>query len=294
MNGAQLDELARHIAQLSDAGKKTYAWLEDATNVHLSIAASCDEVFMADFGGVDMPSMAMQSMFYRDAMDLVGVKASVVRAGDFKGAVEPYTNPRMSDHLRDHYIEMLTAMNEARVDRIARGRGLKSSKVRELQSKRMLLPKEALAAGLVDELAPFGTMEESITEAIGEEVEWVTPKAAAKKEVSLFQLMGQMMSGPPSSSGRLRPDSICVLHLQGTIVTGKKASGGNLVSGPTVSLIEKLAEEDKGQRRCCTNQLSGWQCRRERSDPTGIVETRESEAGRRFDGRHGCVRWLLD
>lgn len=245
MNGAQLEELSRHMKKLTDGGKKTYAWLENATNVHLGIAASCDEVLLADFGGVDMPSLAMQSMFYRDAMDLVGVKASVVRAGEFKGAVEPYTNPRMSDHLREHYVAMLTTMNDAMVDRLARGRGLKSVDVRELQQKRMLLPKQALAAGIVDQLAPFGSMEDSIRKLIGEEVEWVTPKAAAKRQVSVFQLMGQMMSGSATSSGRLKPDSICVLHLSGAIVDGKKAAAGNIVSGPTVALIEQLVEEDK-------------------------------------------------
>lgn len=243
MNGAQLDELARHLEKLSDSGKRTYAWMENADNVHLSIAASCDEVLLADFGGIDMPSMAMQAMFYRDAMDLLGVKASVVRAGDFKGAVEPYTNSQMSDHLRDHYLEMLESMNEALVDRIARGRGLKHAAVRDVQKKRILLPPEALQSGLVDQLAPFGGMREAIIKHIGEEVEWVTPKEAAKKQMSLFQLMGQMMSGSEASAGRLRDNSLCVLHLHGAIVDGTKDSAGNIVSGPTVDLIEKLAAE---------------------------------------------------
>ena len=93
-------------------------------------------------------------MFYRDAMDLVGVKASVVRAGDFKGAVEPYLNAKMSDHLRQHYLDMLTTINDAAVDRIAKkGRGLKPTDVRQMQARRMWLAKEALARGLVDKLA---------------------------------------------------------------------------------------------------------------------------------------------
>ena len=244
MNLAQLEELSRHIKKLSDANKRTYAWLENASNDHLAIAACCDEVVIADFGGIDMPSLAMQSMFYRDAMDLVGVKASVVRAGDFKGAVEPYTNARMSDHLREHYMKMLESMNDASSDLIARGRGLKPSKIRELQSKRILLPADALAAGLVDALAPFGSMEETIKDDIGEDIEWVTAKAAAKRQTSVFQLMSQMMAGP-QSGGRIRSNSILVLHLSGAIVDGKKAAGGNIVSGPTVELIEKIIDEDK-------------------------------------------------
>ncbi len=80
MNSAQLDELSRRLATLKSKGKKLHAWLETAGNVHLAIAACCDEIVMADFGGIDMPSSALETMFYRDAMDLVGLKASVVRA----------------------------------------------------------------------------------------------------------------------------------------------------------------------------------------------------------------------
>ena len=244
MNSAQLDELSRRMKQLQASGKETFAWLENASNVHLSVAAMCDEIVMADFGGIDMPSAAMQSMFYRDAMDLIGVKASVVRAGNFKGAVEPYVNPQMSEHLREHYLEMLSSINDARVDAVAKGRGLKPQEVRDLQKKRMILPKQAVSAGLVDRLGPYGSMVKSIEKSIDEDVEWTTPKKKKKRKVSFFELVGQLMAGP-SSSKKVKDESIAILHLSGTIIDGTKASGGNMVSGPTVKQIEKLIDEDK-------------------------------------------------
>ena len=196
----------------------------------------------ADFGEVDLPSVSMQSMFYRDALDLVGVKASVVRAGDFKGAVEPYLNSRMSDHLRQHYLDMLTTINDAVVDRIAKGRGLKPADVRALQSRRMWLAKEALSKGLVDKLAPYGGMRKVISDNIGENLNWVTPKKAAKKEVSLFQLMGELMAGN-QSSGAVQDNTVVVLHLSGSIVD--EGSAGGIVAGTTVERIQKLMDEDR-------------------------------------------------
>ena len=168
MNSAQLDELSRHFRKVTDAGKKSYAWLESASREALEIAYMCDTVYMADFGEVDLPSVAMQSMFYRDAMDLVGVKASVVRAGDFKGAVEPYLNSRMSDHLRQHYLDMLTTINDAAVDRIA---VMASSGGCEMQSRRMWLARK-LGQGLVDKLAPWFDAK-VIGDDIGENLNWV-------------------------------------------------------------------------------------------------------------------------
>jgi protease-4 len=242
MNSAQLDELSRHFKKVTDAGKKTHAWLESASREALEIASMCDTVYMADFGEVDLPSVSMQSMFYRDALDLVGVKASVVRAGDFKGAVEPYLNARMSDHLRQHYLDMLTTINDAAVDRIAKGRGLKTADVRELQSQRMWLAKDALAKGLVDKLAPYGEMQKAIGDDIGDNLNWVTPQKAAKKEVSFFQLMGELMAGN-KSSGSVQDNTIVVLHLSGAIVD--QGGAGSIAAGPTVERIQKLMDEDR-------------------------------------------------
>lgn len=244
-NLAQLDELTRRLHQLKKSGKKMSAWLENASSTHLAIAASCDFVALADFGGIDMPSMSMQSIFYRDAMDLVGVKASVVRAGNFKGAVEPYVNSVMSEHLRDHYLEMLKSMNEAQVSIVAKGRGLTTEKVRELQAKRVILPSEAMKAGLVDKLAPYGSMKETMNGWIKEPAGWIETTAKPKKEMSVFELMGKLMSGPDETSSRTKDNTIAVMHLSGAIEDGKKASPGSIVSGPTVKAIEEIIKDDK-------------------------------------------------
>lgn len=245
LNSAQLDELVRRMRLLKERGKKSIAWLENAGNGHLAIAAQCDDVVMADFGSIDMPSSSLQTTFYRDAMDLVGVKASVVRAGDFKGAVEPFMNAAMSEHLRDHYVKMLESINNAQVSRIAKGRGLTNAAVRECQKKRMMLPAEALAAGLVTKLAPYGSMKKTVQEMVGADIEWSTPKAKPKKEMSFFELMGKLMSGHEEGKSKLKDDAIVVLHLDGAIVDGKEPSPGSIVSGATVKVIEELTKDEK-------------------------------------------------
>ena len=245
MNPAQLDEVTRHFDKLKASGKKLIAWLENPSNTQLALAVCCHEIVLGDFGGVDMPGMSMSSMFYRDAMDLVGVQASVVRAGDFKGAVEPYLNPQMSEHLRQHYLDMLTSINDAQVDRIAKGRGLTVAAVRELQKKRLLLPEEAKSAGLVDRLAPYGSMRSTIDEMIGKKLEWTKPKAPARREMSVFELMGRIMSPDKKPTSTVKEGTIAVLHLSGTIVDGKKESPGSIVSGPAVKAIEELTGNEK-------------------------------------------------
>ncbi|MAV38254.1 MAG: signal peptide peptidase SppA [Planctomycetaceae bacterium] len=243
MNMAQLDEFTRRIQRFKATGKKTIAWLEEASTVTLAIAVCCDEVVMADFGGLDMPSLAMQTIYYKDAMDLLGVQASVVRAGDFKGAVEPYTQPVMSGHLRTHYLQMLARINDGLVAKIAAGRGLEKQTVRKLQTQRTLLPTEALAAGLVDRLAPYGSLKKTLSENIPGDVVWSTPAQKPQRSVSIFDLLSSLMSGPKTAANA-RGAVIAVLHLSGNIVSGRSASAGAIVSGPTAQTIQSLIDDD--------------------------------------------------
>ncbi len=245
-----MDEVTRRFDKLKTAGKHLIAWLENPGNTQLALAACCHEIVLGDFGGVDMPGRSMQSMFYRDAMDLLGVQASVVRAGDFKGAVEPYLNPQMSDHLRHHYMEMLTSINDAQVDRIAKGRGLTVAAVRELQKKRLLLPEEALSKGLVDRLAPYGSMRTTIDEMIGKKLEWTKPKAPPRREMSMFELMGRIMAGEKKPTATVKEGTIAVMHMSGAIVDGKKESPGSIVSGPAGQGYRRIGQQREGQSRC--------------------------------------------
>ena len=103
LNLAQLSELSRHIQKLRGTGKRTFAWLENAGTIHYSIASGCDTILMTDLGSLDLPSLSILTLHFRDAMELLGAKASVVRTGDFKGAVEPFTLSEMSEPLRTHY-----------------------------------------------------------------------------------------------------------------------------------------------------------------------------------------------
>ncbi len=64
MNSAQIDELNRRLKQLKASGKKLVAWLESADATHLSLASVCDEVLMADFGGIDFASMSMETAYF--------------------------------------------------------------------------------------------------------------------------------------------------------------------------------------------------------------------------------------
>jgi protease IV len=242
LNLAQLSELSRHIRKLREAGKRTFAWIENAGTIHYSIASCCDTILMTDLGSLDLPSLSILTLHFRDAMELLGAKASFVRTGDFKGAVEPFTLSEMSEPLRAHYKEMLVTMNDALLEQICAGRKLSREQFRKIQSDRLFTPLAAQAAKLVDAVVPMGTSRENVAKLIGQEVTWVEPQKAKPKQLSFFELMGKIMGG--AQERRVTTPAVAVLHLDGQIVDGEKEMPEMLVSGPTVKAIQELESDD--------------------------------------------------
>ena len=245
MNLAQLSELPRHIHKLREAGKRTFAWLESADTVHYAIASACDTILLTDLGALDVPSLSLMTLHFRDAMDLLGARASFVRTGDFKGAIEPFTLPEMSEQLRTHYKAMLVSMNDALLDQICAGRKLSREQFRKVQSDRLFTPTAAEQAKLVDAIVPFGGVRPQVAKLIGQDVSWVEPQKARPKQLSFFELMGKIMGA--AQDRQMDKPAVAVLHLDGQIVDGEREMPNMLVSGPTVKAIQEL-ESDENAR----------------------------------------------
>ena len=245
LNLAQLREVERAMKRVRESGKKTVAYLENVSGIGVQVAALCDRVLMADMAALDFGSPAMNVMYLKDAMNLLGVQAEMTRVGEFKGAVEPYVLSEMSGPLRDHYLAMLETMNADIVRRVAEGRGLSPDVVRDIQAKRMFSAKAAKEAGLVDELVPWQGAEAAMRAEL--DVDSLEFKSTSEKKkrrnVDLFSALRQMFNRRDREE-EIEDPELVVLHLSGGIADGTSAQPGSIVSGPAVEAINKLADNE--------------------------------------------------
>jgi len=240
---ANTRDFATRIAKLNATGKRTIAWVGSMDTANLSVAAACSEIFMSSDGMVDIPSATMNHTFFKDLFNLLGVNVTAVRAGDFKGAVEPFTRASMSVHLRRHYEAMLRSMNDAAVAQIAAGRKLPAARVRELQQQRLMRPATAKAAKLIDRLVEPGRMRETVAAALGGKVEWREPKTKPPKSFGLTDLLKLLAGGGSSADKKNTKPTVVVFHLNGQIMDGSKPSAGSIIDGPTVKALDKLRQD---------------------------------------------------
>ncbi len=244
-NQPQLAEIERVVSRVKKSGKKLWAYIEGAGNGGYQIASLCDQILVADLGGIEVSAPSMNVTFLKDAFDLLGVGTDVVRCGDFKGAVEPYVLPKMSTHLRDHYLAMLESINRDAVERISRGRKLSTAQVREAQQQMLFTARAAADAGLVDKIVPWIGAERAlklVTHDDSLQFENILEEEKKNETINPLTLLSKLLN--PKEEEDVESQSIVVLHLQGGIVDGTSPSAGSIVSGPTVSTIRKLTRND--------------------------------------------------
>src|SRR4029077_14371210 len=109
--------------------KKVHAWLDGASNIDYLLASACDEIVMPEPGVLMMVGLRAEVSFYKKLFDLIGVKAEMLRVGEFKSAAEPYTRTEMSPEFRKEMEEILDDRYKMLVDAIAGPRKLTPAKV---------------------------------------------------------------------------------------------------------------------------------------------------------------------
>ncbi len=119
-----LEELAKAIREFHAAGKKVIAFGTELTQERYYIAAQADEIYLDPLGFVLLDGYGRYRMFFKQALDKVGVDINVFRVGAFKSAVESYTRTDMSPEDKEESLAYLNALWSSYQSAVTRARKL--------------------------------------------------------------------------------------------------------------------------------------------------------------------------
>jgi protease-4 len=105
-----LEELARAIREFRATGKKVVAFGTELTKDSYYIAAQADEIYLDPLGFVLLDGYGRYRMFFKEALDKIGVDINVFRVGSYKSAVEAYTRTDMSPEDKEESLAYLNAL----------------------------------------------------------------------------------------------------------------------------------------------------------------------------------------
>lgn len=105
-----LEELARSLREFRAAGKKVIAYGTQFEQEQYYLAAQADEIYVDPMGFVLIDGYDRYRMYFKDAIDKLGVDVNVFRVGAYKSAVEVYTRNEMSREEREESLGYLNSL----------------------------------------------------------------------------------------------------------------------------------------------------------------------------------------
>jgi protease-4 len=235
MNFAQAQEIRQALDELRRAGKRTFAYADTYDTVSFLVASACTDVVLMDGGELFMPGVAIEPMFYKGALDKLGVTPDYVQVGEFKGAEEPYTRTEPSPELTAELEKLVDSLYEQIVQQVSGGRSMAGSEVKAAIDRAMTPAGQAKQLGFVDHLADADGLKELMEEELGAEPR-ISPTYGRDDEPSfdpdnplaILQLL------KPKKVDATKP-SVALVYAQGVIVDGTGGAGGLLGGGSSVN-----------------------------------------------------------
>ncbi|MCU0759303.1 MAG: signal peptide peptidase SppA [Steroidobacteraceae bacterium] len=182
MSGAgqpTLDELARAVTDFRKSGKKVIARGTGFSRDTYYVAAHADEIYVDPLGFVLLEGYDRYRMYFKGALDKLGVDMNVFRVGAYKSAVEPYVRQDMSEQDREESVAYLGSLWNTYLDAVARARGLKPEQLRarvatfadDVEAAAGDTSKVALQSKLVTGVKSAIEVEARVSELVGEDEE---------------------------------------------------------------------------------------------------------------------------
>ena len=213
---AVMEEVREAIANFQATGKKIIAYDVAWSEREYYLASVADEVLLNPMGIMEFNGMSSQQMFLKGAFEKYGIGVQVVRAGDYKAAVEPFTRQNLSAENRQQTQALLTDLWNKFLATVGESRELSIQYLQQLaDQKGFIEPKEAKELKLVDEIAYFDNLTAKLRELTGE--------SAAKTESFRQIKFGDYIRDRKKNGSNLNTvkNTIAVVYAEGSIVGGK-------------------------------------------------------------------------
>lgn len=150
---AQMQELRAAVADIRAAGKPVMAFLESGGAAEYYLASAADKVLMMPGGSLDVTGAATYELFFRGALDKLGVVPDMLHIGDYKTYSNTFTEKGMTPAHREMNASLNRDTYDELVRAIAAGRGRREADIRAALDGGPYQGAAAVTAGLVDALA---------------------------------------------------------------------------------------------------------------------------------------------
>jgi len=245
-DGAQLDlsqiqEIRSHLLALRAAGKDVWMYTEHLSNGIAMLGSAANHFTLMPEADCSFHGICAESMYFKDMLDKMGVRADVIHIGDFKSYGETFYRTGPSEQAKQQEEKLVDSIFGQIVSAVAEGRKLDPTKVRAVIDDGSIDAAGMVKAGVADHLMFRTDFVKKLHETYGKECKF-------NRKYELPDLDGPEIEGfmdvfklafSSSKPGKNLKDFVAVVALDGDITDESVA--------PVRTEILKLIKDPKAK-----------------------------------------------
>ena len=234
-----LREAANAIEKFKASGKQVLAWSTVYNQRQYYLAAHANQVVSHPMGGVLIEGFGRSRNYYKDALDKLGIKANLIRVGEFKSAGEPFVLNAPSEQALKAEAHVYDALWALYTGGVEKARNLPAGSIDQNIAK---LPEAfvnvkgnaaqlALDWKWLDSVQTFESLRETLMKEVGKD-----------EDIQSFRQVG-WKDYLVSEVKKVEGDHIAIVVAEGEIGDGRAPAGK--IGGISTSERIRKATEDK-------------------------------------------------
>lgn len=148
-----LQEMRDAILDFKESGKKVVGYMTTCSTGNYLLASVCDRIVLHPSGEVRLIGLRSEVAFYKGVLDKLGIRADLEHIGEYKSASDAFTREEMSESHRKAQNAILDDLYDQLTQSIADKRSWTQDDVKRLIDQGPFTAKQALAHGIIDQLA---------------------------------------------------------------------------------------------------------------------------------------------
>jgi len=230
---SSVEEIRNAILDFRKSGKFVISFSDIYTQKAYYLASAADKVYVNPAGDIAFTGLSSRVMFFKGAMDKMGIDVEIVRHGDYKSAVEPFMNRTMSEENRKQTMIWVGTIWKQMLAEISASRGISTEELNQYAEKLVISnTQKALEYKLVDGLR--------YKDEIINELKKLT-NTAEKDDLASITLRKYTKVPDKHGKGYSR-NKIAVVYAHGDVLMGN--SGEGTISSERISKAIRQARRD--------------------------------------------------
>jgi protease-4 len=209
---ATMLEVRNAIIDFKKSKKPVIAYSEVYSQGAYYLASAANKVYLNPEGELEFKGFSSNLMFFKGALEKLGIEAQIIRVGNYKSAVEPLINTKMSDYNRQQVTAYVNGLYDTFLTGISQTRKIDKDSLAQIADQyKIQLPKDALAYKMVDGLKYKDEILDELRNITG------IDKKKEINSVSINDYVKSLTTEGESSS----KNKVAVIYANGDIVGGE-------------------------------------------------------------------------